>query len=350
LNNTIFLPKTIKVGYQNRSDTYTGQLAYVIYYDQQNKLRKERSWEGWRDNKIEPQEFSNEPTSGFVLNKKVGGYDTGWNHRQTYTRVYDPRGFEFEITIPNLLYILENANSIKGKGLEGDFIYGWSDKDIILIPVESPDYLALSNLNKLRHEHVKFDGKTLIAGATYKTDQNESLIYLGRFYESNGDKKETKTYFFYDIKSSYRQIRTIKSLTNSIIEVIDENCVEDYSNLMDELLKSDLYSEREQKKDKYIDYTYEEFKTAVEKDGYWGRVFTMEDNDGNSVRYIVKKYRNYSYYSSRYNDLYDVFTTSRGYEDENILKETSILNIYNKFKPKYLVTYNSKNKLIKEWK
>ena len=124
MNTTIFLPKTIKVGYQNRSDTYTGRLAYVIYYDQQNKLRKERSWEGWRDNKIEPQEFSNEPTSGFVLNKKVGGYDTGWNHRQTYTRVYDPRGFEFEITIPNLLYILENANSIKGKGLEGDFIYG----------------------------------------------------------------------------------------------------------------------------------------------------------------------------------------------------------------------------------
>ena len=27
--STIFLPKTIKVGYQTRSDTYTGQLAYI---------------------------------------------------------------------------------------------------------------------------------------------------------------------------------------------------------------------------------------------------------------------------------------------------------------------------------
>jgi hypothetical protein len=152
LNSTIFIPKTIKVGYQERSDTYTGQLAYVIYYDQKNKLRKETSWNNWRDDKIEPQEFSNEPTSGFVLNKKVGDYVSDWNHRQAYVRVYDPRNFEFEITIENLLYILENASSIKGKGLEGDFVYGWNGKDILLMPVESPDYIELAKLNDLRHE------------------------------------------------------------------------------------------------------------------------------------------------------------------------------------------------------
>ena len=33
LNSSIFVPKTINVGYQNRSGTYTGRLAYVIYYD-----------------------------------------------------------------------------------------------------------------------------------------------------------------------------------------------------------------------------------------------------------------------------------------------------------------------------
>ena len=345
MKSTIFLPKTIKVGYQSRSDTYTGQLAYVIYYDQRNVLRKEASWNSWRDNKIEPQEFTNEPTSGFVLNKKVGDYSNGWDHRKSYCRVFDPRNFEFEITIENLLYILENASSIKGKGLEGDFVYGWDGKNLILIPVDSPDYKELSNLNKLRHEHKKFDGKTLIAGATYKTDQNESLIYLGRFYESNGDKKETKTYFFYDVESTYRKIRTIKSLTNTIIEIIDENCVDNYSDLMDELLKDSSYSERDQKNDKYVEYTYEEFKDAVGKNSYWGKTFVMENNE----KYIVKKYRNYSYYS-RYNDLYDVYTTNRGHRDENILRETSILNIFNKFKPKYLVTYNNKKELIKEWK
>ena len=77
---------------------------------------------------------------GFVLNKKVGGDKYNWNPRQTYTRVYDPRGFEFEIDINNLLYILENTSCIKGKGLEGEFVYGWDGKDLVLLPVGTIDY------------------------------------------------------------------------------------------------------------------------------------------------------------------------------------------------------------------
>ena len=68
---SIYIPKKIKVGYQDRSDTYTGKLAYVIYYDEKNKLRKEKSWNGWRDNTIDPNDFDNEPTRGFVLNVKI---------------------------------------------------------------------------------------------------------------------------------------------------------------------------------------------------------------------------------------------------------------------------------------
>lgn len=149
MNSSIFVPKTINVGYQNRSGTYTGKLAYVIYYDEKGKLRKEASWNSWRDDKIPNDEFDNVPTEGFVLNKKAGDYSTGWDHRHAYCRVYDPRGFEFEITIENLLYILENANCIKGKGLEGEFIYGWDGKDLVLMPVESPDYKQISEFNKI---------------------------------------------------------------------------------------------------------------------------------------------------------------------------------------------------------
>ena len=70
MNSSIFVPKTINVGYQNRSGTYTGKLAYIIYYDEKGKLRKEASWNSWRDNKIPNDEFDNIPTEGFVLNKK----------------------------------------------------------------------------------------------------------------------------------------------------------------------------------------------------------------------------------------------------------------------------------------
>ena len=167
MNSSIFVPKTINVGYQNRSGTYTGKLAYVIYYDEKGKLRKEASWNSWRDDKIP--------------NKKAGDYSTGWDHRHAYCRVYDPRGFEFEITIENLLYILENANCIKGKGLEGEFIYGWDGKDLVLMPVESPDYKQISEFNKIIHNNETIKAKDLLAQAiAHEVDHLDGVVFVDR--------------------------------------------------------------------------------------------------------------------------------------------------------------------------
>lgn len=81
------------MGFQTRNDTYTKKLAYVIYYDEKGKLRKEPSWNSWRDKKIDPEEFDNVPTEGFVLNKKVGGYAGDWgNFRQAYAENNRNRG------------------------------------------------------------------------------------------------------------------------------------------------------------------------------------------------------------------------------------------------------------------
>lgn len=179
MKSNIFIPKKINVGYQNRSGTYTGRLAYIIYYDEKGVLRKERSWNGWRDEDIPNDEFDNDPTEGFVLNKKAGDYSTGWDHRQAYCRVYDPRGFEFEITIENLLYILANANCYKGKGLEGEFVYGWSGKDLVLMPVKSPDYKQIAEFNKIVHNNECIKAKDLVLGATYLTKDDEQWIYMG---------------------------------------------------------------------------------------------------------------------------------------------------------------------------
>src|ERR1035437_2183816 len=146
---SIYLPEKIRVGFVERSDTYTKKLGYVFYYDNKGNLRKEKSCESWRDKKIEPMEFSNRPTSGFVLNKNAGGYSSGWDHRQAYCRVFDPRNFEFEITIPNLLYILQNTDCLKGKGLSGDFVYGWDGTDLLLVPTSAPEYTDIEDYSKL---------------------------------------------------------------------------------------------------------------------------------------------------------------------------------------------------------
>lgn len=205
--NTIFVPKIINVGYQNRVGTYTGKLAYIIYTDEKGTIRKKASWDSWRDNDIEPDTFDNTPISGFVLNKKVGDTCSHWNFRQAYCRVYDPRGFEFEITIENLLYILENTNSIVGKGLEGEFVYGWSGKDLILLPTNSPDYKEIMSYTNAICSKNKITAKSLIVGATYLGKDGFNYIYLGKhteydyptkFYKEN-QREDGKQFWFWKI-------------------------------------------------------------------------------------------------------------------------------------------------------
>lgn len=130
------------------------------------------------DESFIPYEFDNVPTSGFVLNKRVGGYSSGWNHRQTYARVYDPRGFEFEISMENLLFILQECNSVKGKALEGEFVYSWSGKDLILLPTSSSDYSDSKKFNEVQKG--KISVKDLIVGHEYLHKSNEHVVYLGR--------------------------------------------------------------------------------------------------------------------------------------------------------------------------
>lgn len=328
MKTQLFIPQKIKVGFNLRSDTYTGKLGYVIGHD--GKVwRKEKSWEGWRlkfnsseelhnmkvkqfndnvqsqkrqhqsyieyyksnphydsykkyaemteleflaqynldsfdkwtksnrfypgnvsDNEgIKPVEFENVPTEGFVLNKKAGGYSTGWNHRSTYCRVYDPRGFEFEITIPNLLFILQETSAVKGKGLEGEFVYSWDGKDLVLLPAHCEEYKQSQQFTKLQSG--KIGVKDLIPGCSYKTKKQTDVIYLGKFnwYSFDyvkGQKykvKEIKTekqHVFVDenYKQSYGSKYTIVTSLSSFASRNSDTPVSNYAELMDEFSNS----------------------------------------------------------------------------------------------------------------
>lgn len=315
--NNLFIPKTIKVGYQNRQDTYTGQLAYIIYYDNKGKLRKETSWENWRDSTIDPHEFDNVPTEGFVLNKKVGGYKSYYNFRQAYVRVYDPRGFEFEISVPNLLYILENTNSIKGKGLEGEFVYAWEGTELVLVPTASPDYEDLTKLNEKRFADKKIGAKDLQIGATYLDDDNTEVVYMGRFnYYERGyvcDGKwfvsHRKAYdyahehgighyvdrylgrsFYYDVK--WGEIGTagkkhcfysrtnndfvwLSSIPNAIVDLLVSSPAADYADLFELLETKVNYSPYDPTKDVKHYLSLEEVRDILEKN-YYGFSFLAE--------------------------------------------------------------------------
>ncbi|MCP3683180.1 MAG: hypothetical protein GY861_10855 [bacterium] len=181
-NNKLYIPKKLHVGYQEREDTYTKKLAYVIYTDDKGVKRKETSWKGWCRKFLDDQD--NTPTEGFVLNKGVGGvrYSWGRNARNEYIRVYDPRGWEFEISIANLMFILQECTSTKGKGLEGEFVYSWDGKELVLLPVGCEEYKQSSEHTSLQAK--KVTKKDMKEGKWYTFKDGVSAVYLGRHLSS----------------------------------------------------------------------------------------------------------------------------------------------------------------------
>ncbi len=192
--SSFYIPKRIKIGFQKREDCFTQKLAYVIYFDDKGKLRKEVSWEGWRDKTISPIEFDNVPTQGFVLNKNIqrGGYDW-YSDTVTRIRIYDPRDFEFEITAQNLISVLMHSDCLK-KGLQGDYVYCWNNKELVLLPTCSEEYKQATDFTALQGQ--KVSAKTLKPGFAYLTKNQDTVVYLGRYnwYSSwkNYSRKERK--------------------------------------------------------------------------------------------------------------------------------------------------------------
>lgn len=181
-SSQLLIPPRLRVGFNERENTYTGRLAFVIYYDVAGVLRQERSWETWRDKGIEPVEFPNEPTEGFVLNKSVGGVRESYSRyhaRNEYVRVYDPRNWEFEISVANLLFILQEGVCHPGKGLEGSFVYAWDKTKPVLLPVTSQDYKNCVIFTGLKTQNLRM--RDLVPGRTYLTKKQDHWVYLGRF-------------------------------------------------------------------------------------------------------------------------------------------------------------------------
>jgi hypothetical protein len=396
----IFIPKKINVGFQNRNDTYTGKLAYIIYTDEKGKLRKETSWQSWRDEKIPPQEFDNIPTEGFVLNKKVGDYDSGWSHRHAYTRVYDPRNFEFEITIENLLYILENATSTKGKGLEGQFIYGWDGKDLLLMPIESPDYKEINEYNNILHNNETIKAKDLIIGATYLTKDNHEMVYMGKYdYYSSGymwlTNKEWKTSkshkdipdelvrygrrkidykninnfhygkylwfayknFDYDYVNGERVNKTeykwnfnqYPSISGKFIKCIDDKCLNEYADIFEKMECSYNYSPYDESKDVFCKISLEDFikhGKCEYNDGsiYYSSFKFISESTGIKKSYLVepvtKDKNDYILQEYKYkeDDKY-TYGYKVGFVKVQNISSISLEEIYEKVQPLYIQRY-----------
>lgn len=232
------IPKKVKVGFKNDSCCYSGKLGYVIYYDTSGILRKEKSWNSWRDKSIPEANFDNVPTEGFIINRSVGGHKSGWNYRQSYCRVWDPRGFEFEIGIDNFLWILDYYDCLAGKKLIGKFVYSWIGDSLVLLPTASDEYSVACEVMKKREKITKdLKPSELKPGSLYKVksrpwkyegisdNYNEhKVIFIGevKFEKNLGKNYETKL-IFYDTGGKDKQDFLISLGIKSIEYEVESN-------------------------------------------------------------------------------------------------------------------------------
>lgn len=175
-------PSDIYVVFDKRSETYTGLLAYVLPYGNNKLLRDKPSW---GSKATEPEIFKNEPTSGFVLNNRTAK-TYGSNKREVKVRVHDPRGFEVEISVENLLYILEFDGCEKGKSLNGEYVYYWGpgSNSITLLPKSSPIYKEICDIKNAVKGKSVLKSKDLKHGVTYANDKGDERIYLKGNYKT----------------------------------------------------------------------------------------------------------------------------------------------------------------------
>lgn len=304
----LFIPKKLKVGYQKRSDTYTNMLAYVIYYDEKGVLRKEKGWEGWRDKNIDPNHFDNIPTEGFVLNKDVGGgrRSWSWDSREAKCRVWDPRNFEFEITFENLLFILKECTSSKGKGLEGEFVYAWQGTDLVLLPAGCEDYKKSMEYTALQDK--KISKKELVEGVMYLTKQDEKVMYLGKYlYKEYSKIREGFVFYF---TTGYKRF-DVKSDVKHIAGAIDETPSPDFAETLTKFNNSEYSVVVESYTTSKISFNHENYMSSDRKYHHGSRY------DYNSIDEITyKAISGGSVYKYESDGVYRVYTVREAWELE----------------------------------
>lgn len=151
-NKSIKFPAKHYVGFQARPSRDELPLGFMTPHGTDKAFEKRKDtvdrWAGgWgydgrneAGDKLPAQTYDNKPMSGFKLGRNVRrGY--GWGQGNVKWRIEDPRGFELEISSPNLAQIMGFCTIQEGEILE-DCIWARLGAENILVPVNSDVYRA----------------------------------------------------------------------------------------------------------------------------------------------------------------------------------------------------------------
>lgn len=216
-----YIPDNIVVGYKTTKTENNPRLAYITYKDELGKLKFETSWNKWRDVKVPEENYDNDIIKSLKVVDTAGGYKSGWNYRQEYIQLSDNRGFMFQITTDNFLWLLDYCICDHGV-LKGEFSLAWITNTLYLIPVQSDEYKAAKQYSDQRQNKRITKVSEMIPGRYYRlrnyseyknNDYNNRInefLFIGSLptIQSDNSRKSRLTFvsskkdgfFFTDIK------------------------------------------------------------------------------------------------------------------------------------------------------
>lgn len=131
--------------------------------------------DSWRDKKIPAKTVKNEPLHGF----EIVDFATRYTTSNKLIRVKDPRGFELEISVENLIELVSKPSSVVvGGKFSEPLVWGREDNLNWLTSTQHPEYIDRNKVEKkLKSSEVK-PGDYFV----HPAHANVFYRYEGRFY------------------------------------------------------------------------------------------------------------------------------------------------------------------------
>ena len=139
--------KKIRIGFQNRKDALSGKLAFLSFSKDGKNLVNKTVFNKWCDNSIKKEKFENNFIAGFVLSK--ANLHQLYQRTIGFVRVYHPNGFDFEIPLENVYYLMQYTLIDHGQIKNECKIFFDKENKPWILPEEA------LNIKELRIEKVK---------------------------------------------------------------------------------------------------------------------------------------------------------------------------------------------------
>lgn len=173
------LPDQWYVGFANRSGD-DAPLGFMAPEGTDSAaMGRKATIDSWRGKDIAPRTIDNKKLTGFKLSESIRRYSS-WGNGNVKWRITDPRGFELEISSPNLMQIL-NCSTIEQGEIIDACIWGREGADNILIPVTSDLYKKA--VTDTARQSMKVSLKDVKPGNSVTLQDGRTGVFLGDWYQ-----------------------------------------------------------------------------------------------------------------------------------------------------------------------